>query len=531
MPAFAINVIDRAGVRRFLREDAPSEATLRVHLRAQSLWPVRIREVPADRKLARLVLPAPEFIGLLHQLELQLRAGVNADTALGQLAADAPPGAMRLMLEKIHREVAQGTPIHVACRFFERQFPPHLAAVVSAGEASAQLPAAIRALAAHVGNNAELRRTARRALIYPVVVLIATTALVGFLLGGVVPQFAAIFASLHLTLPAVTVALIAASDFVRHGWPAVVALLVGAVGVAGAVARSPRVRHTRDAVLLRLPLLGDVIRHLATARFAAHCRLLHEAGIPLLEALKTGAELTGNAVMARQLLAARERVAEGQPLYAALPKKHAFPGFIVPALKSGETTGQLGAALRHIEDYAASRAREQLATALALLEPALLATLTGIVGLIASLSVSAGTTTPAASSLARMCCSIACWRAATADSRPCSLLESVSGAFWNSSSIFSRGSVALRPVLFNSSMLLMDFLGNSGGWPVPVKGDLASWRAAPNRYNDRSYRYTSHHACKHSLPTSGRFDYCFLRGANGLRPHRRHQRQAQRDST
>jgi type II secretory pathway component PulF len=130
-------------------------------------------------------------------------------------------------------------------------------------------------------------------------------------------------------------------------------------------------------------LLGDVIRHLATARFAAHCRLLHEAGIPLLEALRTGAELTGNAVMARQLLAARERVAVGQPLYAALPKQHAFPGFIVPALKSGETTGQLGAALRHIEDYAASRAREQLATALALLEPALLATLTGIVGLIA----------------------------------------------------------------------------------------------------------------------------------------------------
>jgi type II secretory pathway component PulF len=382
MPAFAINVIDRAGVRRILREDSPSEAILRVHLRAQSLWPVRIREVPADRKLARLVLSAPEFIGLLHQLELQLRAGVNADTALGQLAADAPPGAMRLMLEKIHREVAQGTPIHVACRFFERQFPPHLAAVVSAGEASAQLPAAIRALAAHVGNNAELRRTARRALIYPVVVLIATTALVGFLLSGVVPQFAAIFTSLHLTLPAVTVALIAASDLVRHGWPVVVALLVGAVGVAGAVARSPRVRHTRDAVLLRLPLLGDVIRHLATARFAAHCRLLHEAGIPLLEALKTGAELTGNAVMARQLLAARERVAEGQPLYAALPKQHAFPGFIVPALKSGETTGQLGAALRHIEDYAASRAREQLATALALLEPALLATLTGIVGLI-----------------------------------------------------------------------------------------------------------------------------------------------------
>ncbi|MBA4182037.1 MAG: hypothetical protein C0506_15715, partial [Anaerolinea sp.] len=113
------------------------------------------------------------------------------------------------------------------------------------------------------------------------------------------------------------------------------------------------------------------------------CRLLHEAGIPLLEALATGAELANHAVLSRQLLAAREGVAAGKPLYAALPRKHSFPGWIVPALKAGETTGQLGAALKHIEDYAGSAARERLATALALLEPLLLATLTAIVGGIA----------------------------------------------------------------------------------------------------------------------------------------------------
>lgn len=383
MPAFTINAIDRMGVRRFLQESAADEASLRAQLRQRSLWPVTVRQVEASRKLKRLTLPAPDFIGLLHQLELQLRAGVNADTALGQLAEDTPPGPMRFMLDHIHREVAQGTPIHVACRFFEKQFPPHLAAVVAAGEASAQLPEAIHALAAHVSGNAELRRTARRALIYPVVVLIATTALVAFLLGGVVPQFAAIFASLHLQLPFVTVALIAISELVRSTWPFALGLAGIAAVLAGFLSRSQRIRHLRDAALLKTPLIGDVVRHLATARFAAHCRLLHEAGIPLLESLRTGAELTGNAVMARQLLAAREQVAQGKALYAALPKKHAFPGFIVPALKSGETTGQLGAALRHIEDYAASRARERLATALALLEPALLATLTGIVGLIA----------------------------------------------------------------------------------------------------------------------------------------------------
>lgn len=383
MPAFAVRVIDRKGNRRSLREVAPNEPALHEKLRARDLWPVQIRAIADGRRMAKLRLPVPEFIALLHQLELQLRAGVTADAALHQLCGDAPPGAMRSMLEKIHADVAQGTPIHVACRFFEKQFPPHIAAVIAAGEASAQLPASIRALAAHLQNGAELRRTARRALIYPVVVLVATLALVVFLLGGVVPQFAAIFESLHLELPMLTVVLVAASRWVQHGWP-VLALGTGALAlVFGYVAKSSRVRLLRDALLLRAPILGEVVRHLATARFAAHCRLLHEAGIPLLEALKTGAELTANAVMARQLLSARERVALGEPLYVALPKKHAFPGFVVPALKSGETTGQLGGALKHIEEYAASRARERLATALTLLEPALLAALTAIVGAIA----------------------------------------------------------------------------------------------------------------------------------------------------
>lgn len=382
MPTFAVTTIDPLGHRRSFRAAAPDEPALRATLRARSLWPVRIAPVAA-RKLRRLTLPPADFIALLHQLELQLRAGVNADAALGQLAADAPAGPMRTLLEQIHGEVARGTPIHVACRFFERQFPPHMAAVIAAGEAAAQLPESIRALAAHAANSAELRRTARRALIYPAAVLGATGALILFLLGGVVPQFAAIFRSLHLPLPAITVTLIAISDFVRTQWPILLGALAAGGGLVAFFARSPQLRSLRDLGLLRLPLLGDIVRHLATARFAAHCRLLHEAGIPLLDALRTGAELTGNAVLEQQLLAARDRVGLGEPLYAALPRPHAFPGFLVPALKSGETTGQLGAALQHIEEYAASRARDQLATALAWLEPILLAGLTGLVGLMA----------------------------------------------------------------------------------------------------------------------------------------------------
>ncbi len=383
MPAFAATVIDALGHRRFLRDDAPDAAHLRQRLRAQNLWPLRIEPELPNRKLARLALPTREFVALLHQFELQVRAGITADVALGQLAVDAPPGAARAMLEKIHREVSQGQPIHAACRFFEKQFPPHLAAIISAGEASAQLPAALRALAEHLTNVDALRRTARRALIYPVLVLTATAGLIVFLLGGVVPQFADIFTSLHLSLPAPTRALIATSQLVRSAWPLLAGGLVAGSVALALLARSTRGRFVRDAVLLRAPILGDTLRHLATARFAAHVRLLHDAGIPLLDALVTGAELTANALLARDVLAARERVAQGKPLYASLPPHHAFPRFVVPALKSGETSGQLGEALRHIETYAAGHAQERLATLLALLEPALIAFLTTIVGFIA----------------------------------------------------------------------------------------------------------------------------------------------------
>lgn len=383
MTMYSAIFVDREGRRGRGIFEARDTHDLQGKLRAQSLWPVRIRAMAPDPRLRRLTLRVRDLVQLLHQLELQLRAGVTADEALRQLAEDAPPGPTRTILSHVHREVSQGHPIHQACRHFPRLFPSHVAAVIEAGEVSAQLPEALRGLATHLTGVEELRRTARRAMIYPVIVLSATTGLVAFLLGGVVPRFAEIFASLHLALPAITVWLIRASEGVRTWWLVLLPAAVLTLAFLAGASRWPRLQALRDAATLHVPVLGDTVRHIATARFAAHCRLLHDAGIPLLDALATGAALTGHAVLSRDLLSARTAVATGRPLYAALPRGHAFPPFFIPALKAGETTGQLGAALRHIEEYATSRSRENLATAIALFEPILLGLLAGVVGAIA----------------------------------------------------------------------------------------------------------------------------------------------------
>jgi len=383
MPTFAVSLIDRHGKRRSLREAAPDAGTLREKFRAAGAWPLEIRPAVGVRALARTVIPVGDFVPVLHQLEMLLRAGVNPDEALKQLAEDAPVGPVRTVLLHVHEEVANGRPIHEACRFFGRQFPPHVATVIAAGEASAQLPESLRALAEHLTANEEIRKTAKRAMIYPLTVLVAVGALIVFLVGGVVPKFAEIFASLHLELPWITRALISTSEVLHRLWSVALVGVATLTATMLIAARDTRLKTVRDALLLGMPVLGETLRCLATARFAAHARLLHEAGIPLLEALRTGAELMNNERLARELRAAREKVAVGEPLYRSLPMRHGFPGFIVPALKAGETTGQLGLALKHIEEYAARRARERLAAALALLEPMLLAGLTAVVGLIA----------------------------------------------------------------------------------------------------------------------------------------------------
>ena len=146
MPAFAATTIDALGRRRTRVWDAADATTLRTRLRAESLWAVRIAPAPPDKRLASLTLRPRDLIALLHQLELQVRAGVRADGAIAQLAADLPAGPARKMLTQIHREVAQAP--RFTCVPVRKVFA-RTRGGDPAGESSA-LPEALRSLAAHL---------------------------------------------------------------------------------------------------------------------------------------------------------------------------------------------------------------------------------------------------------------------------------------------------------------------------------------------------------------------------------------------
>ncbi|MBX3738936.1 MAG: type II secretion system F family protein [Candidatus Didemnitutus sp.] len=382
MPTYSVSAVDRRGIRRSFREVAPNEPVLQEKLRARQLWPVAVREAKGNVS-PRSTLPTEEFVAILDQLELMLRAGITADVALRQMAVDTPAGKAQRMLARIAEEVGEGKSIHAACGYFGRQFPPHVIAVIAAGETAARLPESLRALAEHLTQAEEIGRTARRALIYPAMVFGATAALVVFLLASVVPKFAEIFRSLNLPLPMMTRVLIAASEGVRAaGWTGW-GFVVGGAFALWFGRKTRAVRRLVDPLGLRLPGWGETIRCLVATRVAAVCRLLHDAGVPVLDSLESAAKVADHVVVERQLLAARAKVGAGTALHVSLSGASGLPSFVVPLLKAGESTGQLGAAWRQVEDYAARKARQRLAVMLALLEPALLAVLTGVVGAIA----------------------------------------------------------------------------------------------------------------------------------------------------
>jgi type II secretory pathway component PulF len=383
MPEFVATVLDHRGRRSQRSWAAPDRASLHASLRANGLWPLRVREAAPRFRAARVTLPVREFVQVLRHLEMLLRAGVTADVALAQLGIEAGSGRLAFLLTTLHQRVSQGRPIHEACAEFPRLFPEHVQAVIAAAESSARLPDSLAALAEHLLSMDEIRRTARRALVYPALVTTATGGLVALLCAQVIPRFAEIFLDMRLPLPGITEVVIAVGRAFQATWPWMVVATAGGAFALATFGRTARGRYLIDGLLLRTPVLGPTLGLLTVARFAAHLRLLHDAGIPLLVALEHGERFVGHGIFRNEIRLAREVVSQGRPLAQALPTGRCFPPFVGLCLKAGELSGQLGRALGHVADHATREARERIAYALLLLEPLLLVGLTVVVGVVA----------------------------------------------------------------------------------------------------------------------------------------------------
>lgn len=385
MEAFRYEALDAAGrtVSGVVQADTPRQA--RTQLRALGLHPTSVDLVRA-RERARQPwtrgISSDELSLATRQMATLLASGLTMEQSLSALIEEAAAPMTREVLGGVKAEISAGLSLAAALGTYDKSFPDFYRALVHGGEESGALPTVLQHLADYLDARQTLKQKTSLALLYPVLVTLVAISIVTGLLVFVVPQIVQVFQQSRQSLPLLTRALIGLSDFLRAAWPYLAVAGVGAVVAARLALRRDEPRRRWDAMLLRAPWLGQLIRGVNTSRFASTLAILVGGGVPLLSALNSGARVMTNMVMREAVEGAIERVREGESLARSLGSTRVFPPLMVHLVASGEVSGKLEQMLQRVAQLETQALERRLAVFLTLLEPVMILVMGGIVLLI-----------------------------------------------------------------------------------------------------------------------------------------------------
>ena len=343
MGAFEYTALDAQGRERkgLIEGDTPKH--VRQLLRDKQLLPMDIQETAQQelkqsrrRRFMRRGLSSLDLAMLTRQLATLLRSGLPLEETLQAVAEQTEKPRVQRIVLGVRSKVVEGHPLADGLRDFPQAFPEIYRATVSAGEQSGKLDSVLERLSDYTESRQVMGQQVSNALVYPIVLLVLSFGIVSFLLAYVVPQVVAVFESSNQELPVATRVLIGMSDLIRHYW--FYALIVIAVAVWGFLRwlKGPEARLRFDRFLLRVPVVGKLIRGLNTGRFSRTFSILTASAVPVLEALRISAEVVTNMPMKRAVEEAALRVREGAPIGKSLAARKLFPPMMIHLISSGE---------------------------------------------------------------------------------------------------------------------------------------------------------------------------------------------------
>ena len=320
---------------------------------------------------------------MMKQMSLLISSGTPVVDALAAVERQAQDTSWKAVVGEVRGRVEEGSALSEAMRAATGQFDPVCASLVAAGESGASLDGMLARLAQTLEREAQMRGAIVGAMIYPLVLITASTGALVTLVLVVLPRFASLFETLQVPLPATTQMLMAFSEFLRSWWWAV--LLALAATIAGAIAwsRTDGGRRRLHGAAVGAPQLGRIVRSFATARIARLLGTLVSSHVPLVEALRLVRESVWNCRYVELLRAAEERVTRGEPISDAFSDPLLIEPAIAEVIRTGESSGQLGAVLTNIAGFKDQENETIVRSLTSLLEPIILLFMGGIVALVA----------------------------------------------------------------------------------------------------------------------------------------------------
>ena len=382
-----IEAADLIQARRSLRLRGIRATEIKVKQKATATSSSAATQLHDKLKLSRLneLLEAKPGIKekaiFASKMAALVNAGVPIVRSIDLMASQQKMPLFKRALQSVSLEVNQGISLGEALRRWPKVFDKLSIAMVEAGEAGGVLDESLRRLAKLLEDNAKLQNQIKGALGYPVAVLvIAVTVFLGMTI-FLIPTFAEIFDSLGAELPWFTQMMVDLSSLLRSSFS--LFLLLGLIIFAylfGKLYATPIGRRRVDALILKLPLFGELIQKTAIAQFCRTFSSLTKAGVPILMSLDIVREITNNSIISDAISNSREDVLQGIPLSIALGQKKVFPDMSISMISIGEETGEMDAMMSKVADFYEDEVGAIVQAFTSMLEPAMIVLVGGIVG-------------------------------------------------------------------------------------------------------------------------------------------------------
>ena len=383
MPVYVYDGRSARGVKVSGERVAESKAALTALLRRERITTTKIKEKGKEFALPTFGTPkvtAKDQAIFFRQFSVMIDSGLPLVQCLEILATNQENTTFQKVLTDVRSRVESGSTLADSMREHPKIFDQLTVNMIEAGETGGILDTILQRLAGYVEKAVKLKAAVTSALIYPVAVVGIAAIVITLLLWQVVPIFANMFAAMGVDLPLPTRIVVGLSSFIGRFGIFFIAAGIGAFFGFKRIYASPGGRYAIDAAMLRLPVIGDLLRKIAVARFTRTLGTLITSGVPLLESMDITARTSGNAVVERAILGVRKAVEEGRTITDPLRESAVFPNMVTQMIAVGEQTGAMDAMLQKIADFYESEVDDAVKNMLTLLEPVIIAFLGATVG-------------------------------------------------------------------------------------------------------------------------------------------------------
>ncbi|MBA0281173.1 type II secretion system F family protein [Stenotrophomonas maltophilia] len=373
---------DKRGVKMKGEQLAKNANLLRAELRRQGINPGQVK--PKSKPLfgaAGSPIKPKDIAFFSRQMATMMKSGVPIVSSLDIIASGHKNPRMKKLVDTIRTDIEGGSSMHEAISKHPVQFDELYRNLVRAGEGAGVLETVLDTVATYKENIEALKGKIKKALFYPIMVVVVAMLVSGIMLVFVVPQFEDVFKSFGAELPAFTQMVVNLSRFMVSWWWLMLLVAIGsAVGLVMAYKRSPKMQHAMDRFVLKVPVIGQIMHNSAIARFSRTTAVTFKAGVPLVEALGIVAGATGNTVYEEAVLRMRDDVSVGYPVNMSMKQTNLFPHMVIQMTGIGEEAGALDAMLFKVAEYYEQEVNNSVDALSSLLEPMIMVFIGTIVG-------------------------------------------------------------------------------------------------------------------------------------------------------